>query len=347
MTDMPLQPASLEIPERPFGRVVRSVFGYALLMAFMFFPPVIVFMPAAIFHCGIRNGRRATWLALTIGSIIGIALGVLTAHQPGATIGEIRLTYAYLASTLFALALPAMLALPLIERSASFGKVLVTAMLIIIPGLAATEFGARTFLGVSPYADQLAQTAQFKGEVLAYYQRTPGFPPEAVDAARRGLDMASKVVACGPVIMFSVFFLLSILMFGRLRAWREFVRTREVSQLSTVYLFRNFSLPEWLLFAFVISGLAPLATGLLQKVAANVLVVVLFLYLLQGLAIFRSLLVAVGINGIGLLFAFVLLGFLTLTGIAPILLTIAGLFDSFFDFRKFKRKDDSNESHTD
>jgi hypothetical protein len=76
--------------------------------------------------------------------------------------------------------------------------------------------------------------------------------------------------------------------------------------------------------------------------------VVLFLYFLQGLAIFRSLLAAVGINGLGLFFAFVFLGFLTCTGgIAPILLTIAGLFDSFFDFRKFKRKDDSNESHTD
>jgi hypothetical protein len=77
-------------------------------------------------------------------------------------------------------------------------------------------------------------------------------------------------------------------------------------------------------------------------------VVVLFLYLLQGLAIFRSLLAAIGINGVGLLFAFLLLGFLTFTaGVAPILLTIAGLFDSFFDFRKFRRKDDSNESHTD
>ena len=347
MTEMPLQPDSLEIPERPFGRVVRSVFGYALLMAFMFFPPIIVFMPAAIFHCGIRNGRRATWLALTIGSVLGIALGVVAAHQPGATPAEIRLTYAYLAGTLLGLAVPAILALPLVERSASFGQVLVTAVLIIVPGLLATEFGARRFLGVSPYADHLAQAAQFKADVLAYYQHTPGFPPEAVDAARRGLDVASTVVASGPVMMFSGFFVLSILMFGRLRAWREWVRTREVSQLTTVYLFRNFSLPEWLLFAFVISGLAPLATGLLQKIAANVLVVVLFLYLLQGLAILRSLLVAVGINGIGLLFAVMLLGFLTLTGIAPILLTIAGLFDSFFDFRKFKRKDDSNEGHTD
>jgi hypothetical protein len=209
------------------------------------------------------------------------------------------------------------------------------------------EFGSRAFLGVSPYADLVLQFQQMNAALIAGYQQTPGFPVGAIDVMRHVASVSTIFVASEPVLGAIVSFVLSILMFGRLRAWREFVRTREVSQLTTVYLFRNFSLPEWLLFAFVLSGLAPLATGLLQKVAANVLVVVLFLYLLQGLAIFRALLVAIGINGIGLLFAFVLLGFLTFTGIAPILLTIAGLFDSFFDFRKFKRKDDSHEGHTD
>jgi len=42
-----------------------------------------------------------------------------------------------------------------------------------------------------------------------------------------------------------------------------------------------------------------------------------------------------------------ILGVLTLTGIGPLLLSIAGLFDSFFDFRKFNRKDHSDESHSD
>lgn len=348
MTDMPMQSDSLEIPERPFGRMIRSVFGYALLMALMFLTPLVVFVPAALFLCGIRNGRRAAWLALLIGAVAGIGIGAAAVNHPGATAGDIRLTYAYLAFELLALALPAMLVFPLMERGASFGKVLVTALLIALPGLALTEFGSRALLGISPYADQFAQFEQVKAQVIANYQHTAGMPADAIEAVRRGMDVGSKFVPSVPVISVIVFFMLSILMFGRLRAWRDFVRTREVSESAGIYLFRNFSLPEWLLFAFVISGLAPLATGMLQKVASNVLVVVLFLYLLQGLAIFRSLLAAVGINGVGLLFAFLLLGFLTFTaGIAPILLTIAGLFDSFFHFRKFRRKDDSNESHTD
>ena len=352
MTEMPLQSNSLEIPGRPFGRMARSVFGYALLMAFMFLPPVVVFLPAAIFHCGIRNGRRATWLALAIGAAIGIGLGVAAATHSGATAADLRLAYGSLISELLTVAIPAMLVLPLVERSVSFGNVLMAALLLALSGFAATELASRAFLGVSYFADQFAQFEQWKAAVIAYYQHTPGIPPEAVDGVRRTMEMLTQVftnfLPAKAVISVIVFFVLSILMFGRLRAWGEFRRTRDVSASAGVYLFRNLTLPDVLLFVFVISGLAPLATGVLQKVASNVLVVVLFLYLLQGLAIFRSLMASIGINGMGLLFAFLMLGFLTFTaGIGPILLTIAGLFDSFFDFRKFRRKDDSNESHTD
>jgi hypothetical protein len=88
---------------------------------------------------------------------------------------------------------------------------------------------------------------------------------------------------------------------------------------------------------------------MLQKAAANTLAVVVFLYILQGLAIFRFMLVAVGAGVTGTLLAWTLLGFLTLAGgVGPLLLGVAGLFDPFFDFRHFKkRKDDSDESHSD
>ena len=62
-----------------------------------------------------------------------------------------------------------------------------------------------------------------------------------------------------------------------------------------------------------------------------------------------SLLVTFG-AGVGTsLLAYAMLVVLTFAGfVAPLLLTIAGLFDSFFDFRHFmKRKDDSDESHSD
>jgi hypothetical protein len=50
------------------------------------------------------------------------------------------------------------------------------------------------------------------------------------------------------------------------------------------------------------------------------------------------------------MFGWMMLAFLTLltAGVPVLLLGVAGLFDSFFDFRHFKkRKDDSHESHSD
>ena len=143
-----------------------------------------------------------------------------------------------------------------------------------------------------------------------------------------------------------IVFALSLVLFGRLKSWRAILERRQ-GVTSSPYLFRNLSLPEWLLFAFVVAGVTPLATGMPQRVGANLLAIVAFLYLLQGLAIFRSFLAAAGAGFSGVFFAYLLLGVLTITGIGPLVLSIAGLFDSFFDFRKFNRKDHSDESHSD
>jgi CBS domain containing-hemolysin-like protein len=136
-------------------------------------------------------------------------------------------------------------------------------------------------------------------------------------------------------------------MIGRLRAWRDSVAVRVGPEALSAYLFRNFALPEWLLFAFLFGGLTPITTGLLQTVAANVLMVVTFLYMLQGLAIYRALLIAIGVGVGGTVLGWTLMVFALATGVGWLLLAIAGLFDPFFDFRHFKRKDDSHESHTD
>ena len=204
--------------------------------------------------------------------------------------------------------------------------------------------------GFSPYREQIVRAHQTAAQFAAAYQRA-GMPADAVTVLRKWMDVGISCLPAFFLIDVIVVFVLSLVMFGRLRAWREVVRRRESAEgeappvLPAVYLFRNLSLPDWLLFAFIVGGITPLATGLLQKVAANVLAVVVFLYLLQGLAIFRSLLVAVGAGFAGVMFGYLLLGFLTVTGIAPLLLSVAGLFDSFFDFRHFKRKDHSDESH--
>ncbi len=340
-----LQQEPVALPERSFGSTARSVAGYGLLLALMFISPLFVFVPAAVFTCGVRNRRSAAVAALAIGSIVAALIAMQTAHAPSATAADALMGYAYLAALVAGVAVPALLVLPMVERGESFGRILVIALLASMAGLAATEAGMQLLTHFSPYHEQVVRAHETTAQFVAAYRKA-GMPSDVVGTLRRWMDIGISCLPAFFLIDVALVFVLSVVMFGRLRAWRQFVTTRQPGDAPiAAYLFRNLSLPDWLLFAFVAGGLTPLATGMLQKVAANILAVVIFLYLLQGLAIFRSLLVAVGAGFMGVMFGYLLLIFLTITGIAPLLLSIAGLFDSFFDFRHFRRKDHSDESH--
>jgi hypothetical protein len=157
------------------------------------------------------------------------------------------------------------------------------------------------------------------------------------------MDLILYCLSAGLLIDVAIAFVFSLVMLGRLRAWRD-VALRHTAPTASPYRFRNLSLPEWLPVLFVLGGLSPLATGMTQQIGANALAMVSFLYFLQGLAIYRSFVVATGAGFLGSLFAWVVL--LTLFVITFPLLCLAGLFDSFFDFRHFNRKDHSDESHS-
>lgn len=338
MIETSLQTEPVSLPGRPFGLIARSVAGWALLLAFVILSPMFVFLPAALFQCGIRHGRGVAWAALLVGALL--AFGVFGISELASPSTQQTNALPYLMAELFALAVPAMLVLPLVERSADFGRVLMSAVLLSFAGLLATEYSSHLLLGFSPYAQQV-HTVQT--QIADMYQKA-GVPEVW---SNRVLKIG---ISCLPAILLSeiiVVFVLSLVMLGRLRAFREFVYRREtsVSPAGSAYRFRNLSLPEWLLFAFLAGGITPLASGMWQKVAANILAVVSFLYLLQGLAIFRALLSAIGAGALGLIVAGVMVALFS--PISELLLSIAGLFDSFFDFRKFKRKDHSDESHTD
>ena len=343
-----LQHEPVALPERSFGRIVRSVIGYAVLVALMFISPLFVFVPAALFACGIRNGKPAAMIALALATMISIAIAVQTAHVPGTTPTDALMSYAYLAALVVAVGVPALVVLPLVERGEAFGRVLLSAVLLSITGLGATEAVLQQGYGFSPYREQVVRAHQTAAQFITAYEKA-GVPADAVRVLTKWMNIGVSCLPAFFLIDIIVVFVLSLVMFGRLKAWRDLVTRRDPAAdggpVAAAYHFRNFSLPEWLLFAFIIGGLTPLVSGMLQKVTANVLAVVAFLYLLQGLAIFRSLLVAVGAGFGGVMFGYLLLGILTITGIAPLLLSIAGLFDSFFDFRHFRRKDHSDESH--
>jgi Predicted membrane protein (DUF2232) len=329
-------------PVRSFGKRARNMAGYTILTALMFVSPLRVFLPAALLHCGIRNGRRAAWMMLAVSAAMAALLVYLTSRA--GTASDVSITFGYLLGIFLAIAVPALAVLPLVERGERFGRVLIYALLLGIAGLAVTELTMRMVTGVSPYAAQLAEAHATTATMVASYEKA-GFPADAVRFFRRWMDIGSLCLPALLLIDVTLVFVFSLVMLGRLRAWRDFALHRTTS-MGTVYRFRNLSLPEWLLFAFIASGLSPLASGIVQQIGANVLAVVSFLYLLQGLAIFRTFVAGTGAGIMGSLFAWTLLGFLALTGISQVLLCMAGLFDSFFDFRHFNRKDHSDESHS-
>lgn len=346
MTETSLPTETAAIPERTFGRSMRYVTGYAILIAVMLVSPLFVFLPAALFHCIVRNGRRITWSSLFIGTAVAGLLAVAGANAPQVTVTEANTGLAYLVALVLAVALPSMAVSSMVERAESFGRILLAAILLSCVGLAATEISMRTVAGFSPFAQQVIEARADAAKLVTALQ-TAGLPSDVIAAMRRWSDIRVFCLPAFLLVSVVIVFVLSLVLFGRLQSWRALVERRQAAATTSPYLFRNLSLPEWLLFAFVIGGLSPLASGMPQRIGANLLAVVSFLYLLQGLAIFRSFLAAAGAGFTSIFLAYVFLGVLTITGISPLVLSIAGLFDSFFDFRKFNRKDHSDESHFD
>ncbi|HLJ77153.1 MAG TPA: DUF2232 domain-containing protein, partial [Acidobacteriaceae bacterium] len=334
-TSLHTEPAAITGPS--FGRIVRHATGYSILIAVMLVSPLFVFLPAAIFQCAARNGRRIAWLSLFIGAALAGGLVVAGANAPQITSADAHMSVAYLVALILAVALPSMVVQPMVERGESFARILVTALVFATIGLGATEIAMQAGTGFSPFVEQVASTRVTAAKFITQYEHA-GVPADAMGFLRRWMEIGVYCLPAFLLVDVVLVFVMSLVLFGRLRTWRNLLDRKKPAEPSP-YLFRNFSLPDWLLFAFIAGGLSPLATGLAQRVSANVLALVAFLYLLQGLAIFRWLLMAAGAGFFGVLFAYVILGVLTLTGIAPLLLSITGLFDSFFDFRKFNRKD--------
>lgn len=335
MIDMSLPPRA-DVERLPVLRQSRSTVAYALLTASLIVFQVTVFVPAALLDCGARYGRRTAWIAFALAAGIAALVGPAVLKAPDA-----RLAISYLTTIVLSHALPAVVAVPLLQKRASFGKLVATMLLVAIAGLGLAEIGTRTLGGFSMYALELKQSTESVKPALEVYRKS-GMPSDALQLMERMVGYwSTTLLPSGFLTMAVIAFVLSVLMVGRLSAWRG----RNAVVEDGTYLFRNFALPDWILFAFVIGGLAPLTHGVLQAVLANVLAVAVFLFAMQGFALFRFLLAAMGVGFLGAVIASMLVFF---SGIGGMLLSIAGLFDPFFDFRHFKkRKDDSHESHPD
>jgi len=335
------------LPARPFGRIARSVAGYGVATALMLISPLMVFAPASLFHCAIRNGRRAAWAA---GALALVLAGICILVAPAAASAgpsQVNMAYASFLVVALSIAIPSIIAVPLVERQEKFGTVVTFTLFFSAIGLGLTEWIMRTAASFSPYAAELSEQTLFATQTANQY-RGPFTQSSLGRVCLWLLQHTPDVLMATILVNIALFFILSLMMVGRLSVWRSFATTRTLDpSMRRTYLFRNLALPEWLVFVFVAGGAAQLLSGLPQRFAANLLALMICLYVLQGLAIFRFILVKAGAGYAGGALGFFLLFMLCMTLVGFLLLMLAGLFDPFFDFRHLNRKDDSHESHTD
>jgi len=311
----------------------RSIGLHALAAAVMYVSPLLLFVPAAYMSAGLRHGRRGL-----IGAIGGSALvlGVLSlATGPG---GIAVRDVSGLLRLVVTVGLPSAWAVFMIRRGARLGLILVGALAIGFLGFLGLEGTMRVVKGYSPYAGIVSEFDVASKPTMEIY-RQAGIDSDTLGMMERfSKALVSRFVPSVLAVITALMFLFSLIMLPRL-PW-----TRETAP---ALLFRGFAMPDWVAVIFVIAGLSPLVRGGPRTAGLNLLVVVGFLYLVQGLAVFRAIVLRLRLRAMGNVVAYGLLGLMMLNGIAPVLLFAVGLFDTFFDFRNYKPKGDSDESDSD
>ena len=326
---------------RPHGTTMRSVALHALAAAMMYVSPLHLFVPAAYVSSGLRNGRRGIWGAILLSALIVVSAilagEILFGRTASLTIANLSLVL----RLIFEIGIPSVAVMMMIRRGAPLGQAILVGVGIAAIGFFAEEALMRRGFQYSPY-EAIAANIRGAWEKSIEAQGKLGF-------AREGLDLMRRIsrALTGPYMPFLLVaasvltFIMSLVMIPRLPAGRK---------TGDRYLFRNLRWPDAMLFGFISGGAVPLlASGSALRLSLqNVLAIVAFLYLIQGLAIFRSLVLRMGLGFLGAAFAYVLLALLTFWGgIAPFILFLGGLFDPFFDFRNLQRKGESDESHSD
>ena len=302
-----------------------------LLVLAMIIPPFQLFAPAVLLSAGIRYGSRSAAITLAIGVAI-VFLGAGGAETPDARLSALSAA----GLLLFQMGIPALALLRLSELRVSGGRAFIGSLGIAIIGVMVVETGLSAAFGYSPYRALSTDARALFDQVIAMNSALPADSRQAMEQMATVIvgTFLPAVIVCNTALML----LCSMVFVPR------FKRGDEAAE---EFRLRNLRLPDFLIVGFVVAGLAPFATGALRDVGLNVLAVVIFLYWLQGLAVVRMILTRSAIRFFRSVPAFLVLAVLAFNWLGIAAFALTGLFDSFFDFRKNKRKEDSDESDLD
>jgi len=317
------------------GGRMRAPLGIALhalvVVLALVIPPFQLFVPAALLSAGIRYGSRAAATTLAI-AVAVVFLGAGGAESPDARLSAISAA----SLLLFQMGIPALALLRLSEMRWTGGRAFIGSLGIAILGVMIVETGLSAIFGYSPYRALSTEARALFDQVIAMNSGLPADSRQAMETMSTMIvgTFLPAVIVCNTALM-----LLCSMVF--------IPRFRKGDEAAAEYRLRNLKLPDFLIVGFVVSGLSPFATGAVRDIGLNVLAVVIFLYWLQGLAVVRMVLTRSALRFFSTVPAFLLLAVLAFNWLGIAALALTGLFDSFFDFRKNKRKEDSDESDLD
>lgn len=321
-------PVEVSAPGR--FRVALGVAVHALLVSLVVLPPLHLFVPTVLLSAGFRYGQRAARIVLVV-TVTVMLLGALSGGREASLAG-----FTAAGLLIFQMGAPALLLMQHVERRIPSGTALLATFGMASLGVVVVEGIMRLAWGYSPYAGLVSEAGTIFDQALSMNSQLPA---ESLEVMRKAGDVViASYLPAVIMVNTALMLLVAVVMVPRLRR-----SDPEAGQ----YRLRNFSLPDWLLVVFIVAGLSPFAAGELRTAGLNVLAVVALFYWVQGMAVVRMMMSRSPIRFLASAPAFILLSLVgfNLVGIAILFLT--GLFDSFFDFRKLKRKEDSDESDLD
>jgi len=219
----------------------------------------------------------------------------------------------------------------LLRRNWRWGHALGAAVAVISAVLFVVLFGSANVTGVS-VSEQVAALANAQVEQAIALYTTPEMAPEQANELKSSFEkMADSISYAYPGLVVAVTGFMALLLL-----WLLSVLAKNRYQISG-QPFATWKAPELLVWLLIGAGFVFFFfEGLLKQISANLLIILLPIYFLQGLAIvnyfFNRRQVPPFMRGLG----YVLIVFLSPV---PLILTGIGVFDLWIDFRKPRVKE--------
>lgn len=286
---------------------------YILLLLPMLLPVVSVlnlFVPAPAIYYSFKKGRVAGF------AIVALSMILLMVPMAGAAPFSL---FMMLAFTVIAVSLP-----ELVGRQYGGGKSIAITVAVTVISIVLAAVAYRFTVGIDfqvEVAKALKDMESMSSEM--YKQMGVKEDPEVTRAALKSLmDLMLTIFPALTVIGLSIMAAVNLLVIRTLS-----YRLPRFPVIQPFSSYRNYDHLIWLL---ILSGFGMLGTHPLSKVALNVLVVLLFLYLLQGLAITTHFFDRLKVGSFIRAFFYLLLLIVPYMAVAVLVL---GIFDLWGNFR--------------